>query len=55
MYPTTATTSEIREIITQYPAIIPYNVQPTTDTGIKSNLNLRLLNSASSFCRSDYN
>ena len=32
---TTATTSEIREIITQYPANIPYNVQPTTDTGIK--------------------
>ena len=44
MYTTTATTSEIREIITQYPTNIPYNVQPTNDTGIKPKLkNLRNL------------
>ena len=40
IYTTTATTSEIREIITKYPANIPYYVQPLTDTGIQSNLNL---------------
>ena len=37
-------TNEIRDIITQYPATIPYNVQPTTDTGIKYKIQPKLKN-----------